>query len=128
MGGSLLWTGECMRDTPRTDELLDSVCKNGNTDFECYDKLIDFARQLECELNETKEQLEFALNPVHTCSSQCQRAACRWRRVADILAKCLNKYQSRYHGCDHAKKDWLAGGDALAEYSKLKTARLNEVD
>lgn len=34
-------------ETPLTQALLDQFGTNGNTDFECYDKLIDHSRTLE---------------------------------------------------------------------------------
>lgn len=38
--------------------------------------------QLERELDEAKEQLENALNPIHSCGDGCQRPACQLRREA----------------------------------------------
>ena len=39
-------------------------------------------------VQELREQLEHALNPIHTCGEQCQRPACVMRRERDrLLAK-----------------------------------------
>jgi len=40
------------------------------------------------------------------------------RAKADALAVCLSKYQKRYHGAEHAQKDWEVSQAALAAYEQ----------
>lgn len=87
-----------MAPTPETDAELEDA-RNVALEFECRnprpkkDENIlvvpaDFARKLERERNELREQLEHALNPIHTCGDHCQRPACVIRRERDqLLAK-----------------------------------------
>lgn len=44
-------------ETPLTQALLDQFGTNGNTDFECYDKLIDHSRTLELRNRKLVEAL-----------------------------------------------------------------------
>lgn len=41
--------------------------------------------KMQSEISNLKEQLEHALNPVHSCGDDCQRAACVMRRERDKL-------------------------------------------
>jgi hypothetical protein len=74
------------------------------------------------QLDEAKQQLEHALNPVHSCGDTCQRPACVWRRMAGELAQehvcvrwhtgLINDIKYILHGCARCK--------ALAHYNQLK--------
>lgn len=46
-------------------------------------------------------------------------------KAADELLVCLKKYQARYHGSPHAKKDWDASNEAIKNYAEMKD-RLHE--
>ena len=88
-----------MTPTPRTDAVI--YAPGGNYFSESAADFRRLARQLETELNvekamrnhliqkgakleteltEAREQLEHALNPVHSCGVGCQREACVMRR------------------------------------------------
>lgn len=76
-----------MDPTPETENQVVQLC-HPITGFRLPCVGVDFARKLERERNELREQLEHALNPIHTCGEQCQRPACVMRRERDqLLAK-----------------------------------------
>jgi len=66
-----------MTPTPRTDAVIYEPGEYFSASAADYRRL---ARQLETELSELREQLEHALNPVHSCGVGCQREACVVRR------------------------------------------------
>lgn len=45
-------------------------------------------------VQELREQLKHALNPIHTCGEQCQRPACVIRRECDQLQKKLETVET----------------------------------
>lgn len=72
-----------------TDELVEwlrSQSKNGMNwgtgrhSISMLDAISARLTELEKELNEAREQLEHALNPIHSCGANCQRDACVMRR------------------------------------------------
>jgi hypothetical protein len=50
-------------------------------------KLKEFVAKQLADVEELKEQLEHALNPLHSCSSDCKRPACVFRRERDSLKR-----------------------------------------
>lgn len=48
--------------------------------------------ELERENQRLREELEFALNPVHTCHDQCPRIACVMRRDRDQWKACCKSF------------------------------------
>lgn len=53
---------------------------------------------LKQQLEEAKEQLESALNPIHSCGDNCQRAACVLRRQLTAERKVSDLYHEAWNG------------------------------
>jgi hypothetical protein len=46
-----------------------------------------------------------------------------YKHIAVKLAKCLRKYQARYHATPHAQRDWDESEAALKEFGKLNKTK-----
>jgi hypothetical protein len=82
---------------------------------------INEVEQLKRELIEAKEQLEHAINPVHSCGQHCQRPACvmrrerdQWKAMAERLASCLD-YSSPF---TISERETIR--QIISDYNKLK--------
>jgi len=99
-------------DTPRADSeeasamvYYENLREAGWPSFgDCHS--FDFARVLERENQRLREQLEFALNPIHTCHDNCPRIACLMRRERDQLKACALEMACALKEAESEMRDW----------------------
>jgi len=103
------------------------LCDQGH-DWSPYCRYDDM-QKLEHENQRLREQLEFALNPIHTCHDNCPRIACvmrrerdQWKTVAQELAEDLRFWwEPTLEGHFHPDNPTGQTNKALAAFDKLNT-------
>jgi predicted transcriptional regulator len=110
-----------MSDTPRTDEQIWSVTTHITVVYS------DFARQLERELAEAKQEIErLDTRGIHSCHDNCQRPNCVLRRglkaVTEQRDKAVAELES-WMSKDGPDGWWVKHEEYIAERHKWQTAK-----